>query len=123
MISVGTSIILSATGIQRLNTLKVQAAGLPEIAQRVAAGAVAATLAAQALEAGAAIVLSILALSVSTHAPVLTLVGLLVLGASVALSSTALTGRLIRLIMASTRNSRLVTTKRQPRDRASRLRG
>jgi hypothetical protein len=97
VIAVGASLILAAGGLQRLNTLKVQAAGLPELAQKVAEGAVACAITAQVLCGGAAIVLGILALTVGGSGAILMLVGLLVLGATVAISGTALTGRLLRL--------------------------
>jgi hypothetical protein len=97
IIAVGASSIFAASGLQRLNTLKVQAAGLSDIAQKVAQAAVAGAIAVQVLAGGGAIVLGILALTLTAHAAVLTLVGLLVLGASVAVSGTALTGRLLRL--------------------------
>jgi hypothetical protein len=100
VIGVGASLVLSASGLQRLNTIKVQAAGIPEIAQKVAQAWVAAAVAAQVLAGGAAVVLGILALTMGAHAAVLTLVALLILGVSVALSSTALTGRLMRLFSA-----------------------
>jgi hypothetical protein len=97
VIAVGASLILAASGLQRLNTLKVQAAGMSELAQKVTEAAVACAITAQVLCGGAAIVLGILALTVTAHATVLMLVGILVLGATVALSGTALTGRLLRL--------------------------
>jgi hypothetical protein len=97
VIAVGASLILAAGGLQRLNTLKVQAAGLPELAQKVAEGAVACAITAQVLCGGAAVVLGILALSMPANATVLMLVGLLVLGATASMSGTALTGRLLRL--------------------------
>lgn len=97
VIAVGSASILAASGFQRLNTLKLEAAGLSEIAQKVARGTVAGAIAAQVMAGGGAIVLGILALTLTAHAAVLTLVGLLVLGASVAVSGTALTGRLLRL--------------------------
>jgi hypothetical protein len=84
VIAVGGSRILAASGYQRLNTLKAQAAGLPEMAQKVAQGAVAGAVAAQVLAGAAAVVLGILALAVTSHGPLLTLVGLLVLGAGAA---------------------------------------
>lgn len=96
ILAVGAALILSAGGSQRLNTLKVQAAQLPQMAQSVAQSAVIGAITAQVLAGGAAIVLGILALTTS-HAAVLTLVGLLVLGAATAMSSTALTGRMVRL--------------------------
>jgi hypothetical protein len=97
VIAVGASLILGAAGLQRLNTLKVQASGLSELAQQVAQGAVACAVTAQVLCGGAAIVLGILALTLPAHSTVLMLIGLLVLGATVAISGTALTGRLLRL--------------------------
>lgn len=97
VIAVGASAILSAGGLQRLNTLKIEASGFSELAQKVARGTVAGALAAHVLAGGSAIVLGILALTLPMHAAVLTLVGLLVLGASVTISGTALTGRLLRL--------------------------
>lgn len=97
VIAVGASLILGASGFQRLNALKMQAAGLPEIAQKVGQAATGGAIAAQVLAGGAAIILGILAFSLTAHAAVLTLVGLLVLGAAVAISGTALTGRLLRL--------------------------
>lgn len=97
VIAVGASLILAASAFQRLNTLKTQAAGLSDTAQKVAQAAVAGAIAAQVLAGAAAIVLGILALTVAAHAVALTLVGLLVLGASVTVSGTALTGRLLRL--------------------------
>lgn len=98
VIVVGASLILAAGALQRLNTLKVQAANLSDLAQSVARSAVAAALSAQVLAGGAAIVLGILGLTLPMSAPVLTLVGLLVLGGAVAISSTALAGRLFRLM-------------------------
>lgn len=100
VIGVGASLILSASSLQRLNTVKVQAAGISEVGQSVAQAWVAAAVGAQVLAGGAAIVLGILALTMSAHAPVLTLVGLLILGVSVAFSSTTLTGRMMRLFGA-----------------------
>jgi hypothetical protein len=98
VISVGVALILAAAGLQRLNMLKVKAAGMSELAQKVAEGAVACALTAQILCGGAAIVLGILALTVPAYSTVLMLVGLLVLGATVAISGTALTGRLLRFL-------------------------
>jgi hypothetical protein len=97
LVTVGAALILGASGLQRLNTLKVQAAGLSEIAQKVAQGAVAGAITTQVLAGAAAIVLGILALTLTANTSVLALIGLLVLGAAVAVSGTALTGRLLRL--------------------------
>jgi hypothetical protein len=89
--------VFAAGGLQRLNTLKVIASGMNELAQKVTEGAVACAITAQVLCGGAAIVLGILALTIPAHATVLMLVGLLVLGATIAASGTTLTGRLLRL--------------------------
>lgn len=97
VIGVGASLILTSGGYQRLNALKAQAAGLPDVAQRVAQAAVGGTIAAQILAGGAAIVLGILAYTVTAHAALLTLIGLLVLGAAVAVSGPAFTGRVLQL--------------------------
>lgn len=70
---------LAAGGVQRLNTLKTQAAGLSEIAQKVAQSAV-----------PGAIVLGILGLTTKTYPNALTFVGLLLLGAALSVSSAAL---------------------------------
>lgn len=97
VITAGASSFLAASGFQRLNTLKGQAAGLSEMAQKVAHGAVSGAIAAQVLAGGAAVVLGILALTIAAHAAILTLVGLLVLGASVMVSGSTLTGGILRL--------------------------
>jgi hypothetical protein len=100
VIVAGASLVLASSGLQRLNTLKVQAAGLSDLAAKVAEGAVAGAITTQVLASGAAVVLGILALTMTGHAGTLMLVGLLVLGASVAVSGAALTGRLLRLFNA-----------------------
>jgi hypothetical protein len=99
VIAVGGTLILSAGAVQRLNELKVQveARDVPEIAQRVSQGAVSGATAAQVLVGIAAIVLGIIALASTVNAAVLTQVGLLVLGAAVTLSGTALAGRMARM--------------------------
>lgn len=96
VIAAGGALILGASGFQRLNTLKAQTAGLSDMAQTVAKAAVSGAIAAQVMAGGAAIVLGILGLTTS-HMAALTLIGLLVLGASVAVSGTALTGRMVHL--------------------------
>jgi hypothetical protein len=100
VIGVGGSLVLTAGAIERLNQIRVQASGLSETAQRVAQAAVSGAVGTQVLAGIAAIVLGILALASETHAGVLSLVGLLVLGASVTLTGTALAGRLLRLFNA-----------------------
>jgi hypothetical protein len=97
VIALGVGLILGSSGLRRLNTLKVRAAGLSELAEKVADGAVTGAVTPQVLAGGAAIVLGILALTMKAYAGPLMLVGLLVLGAAVATSGTALTGRLLQL--------------------------
>jgi hypothetical protein len=98
VIAIGAALILAAAGLQRLNALKVRASGMSELAQSVAEGAVACALTAQVLCGGAAIVLGILALTMPAHSTILMLVALLILGATIAISGTALTGRLLRML-------------------------
>jgi hypothetical protein len=100
VIGVGGTLVLTAGAIERLNQIRVAAAGLTEMAQRVAQAAVSGAVGTQVLAGIAAIVLGILALVSDTQAMNLTLVGLLVLGASVTLTGTALAGRLLRLFSA-----------------------
>lgn len=97
VITVGASLLLSIGGLQRLNSVKVQAAGLTELAQKTAEAAVAGAVTTQLLAGTAAIVLGILALTIPTHGAILMLVALLVLGAAVAISGTTLTGRMLRM--------------------------
>lgn len=96
-ITIGVSLILSAGGLERLNTLKVQMAGVSDLGQRIAKGAANGALAVQVLAGGAAIVLGILALTMTGMATILTLVGFLVLGAAMAINGAAFTGRLVSL--------------------------
>lgn len=97
VIVVGASLMLSIGGLARLNSLKVQAAGLTDLAQKTAEAAVGGAVTTQLLAGAAAIVLGILALTIPLHGAVLMLVGLLVLGAAVAISGTTLTGRMLRI--------------------------
>jgi hypothetical protein len=100
VIAVGGSLVLTAGAVERLNHLRVQAAGLSEMAQKVAQAAVSGAVGMQVLAGIGAIVLGILALVSASHAATLTLAGLLVLGAAVALSGSALAGRLLRMFTA-----------------------
>jgi hypothetical protein len=102
VIAVGAALVLASSGLQRLNSLKVHAAGLSALAESVAEGAVTGAVAAQILAGGAAIVLGILALTLPAHAATLALVGLLVLGASVVVTGATLTGRFLRLFNVKT---------------------
>ena len=107
--------------MQRVNTLKVEAAGLSEMAQNISQSAPIGAISAQVLAGGAAIVLGILALTTS-HAPVLTLIGLPVLGGSVAVSGTALTGRMLRFSTTRRRsNARRLRRERRVTPAAQRV--
>lgn len=97
VITIGASLILDARGSGRLNALRAQAAGLSDMAQSVVEAATAGAVSAQVLAGGAAVVLGIIAFANTSHTAVLTLVGLLVLGASVGVSGAALTGQAARL--------------------------
>lgn len=109
VIAGGTSLILAAGTLQRLNNLKLMAARTPDVAQHIMRAATSGATAAQVLAGAAAIVLGIVALAsmkatataatvagLST-AQVVTLVGLLVLGASIMLSGGSLAGRLLQM--------------------------
>jgi hypothetical protein len=96
VIAVGVALMLTAGAIERLNEIRVQAAGLSETAEKVAQAAVSGAVGTQVLAGIAAVVLGILAL-VTSYSASLTLVGLIVLGASVTLTGTALAGRMLRM--------------------------
>lgn len=96
VITVAAALIFSAGNFQRLNALKNQAAGVGEVAQSISRAAVMGAIATQVMTGMAAIILGILALSTGNTA-LLTQVGMLVLGVSLALSGTALTGRMMRI--------------------------
>lgn len=97
VIAVGASLMLSIRGLRRLSTLKAQAAGVSELARRTADAAISGAVATQLLAGAAAVVLGILALTTLGHSATLMLVGLLVLGAAIAISGTTLTGRVLRM--------------------------
>lgn len=96
VITVAVALIFSASNFQRLNALKSQASGMGEIALSVSRAAMMGAMATQVLTGLAAAILGILALS-TTNTALLTQVGMLVLGVSLAFSGTALTGRMVRL--------------------------
>lgn len=97
VITVGAALMLTSGAVQRLNDVKVRAMGLSETARKVTHAAVSSAAGAQLFTGVAAIVLGIIALTASpATAGMLTLVGLLALGASVTLSGSALAGRLLR---------------------------
>lgn len=114
VIAAGGTLILTTGTLQRLNNLKMEVASVPEIAQRVAQATVSGAAAAQLLSGLATVVLGILALvamqgaapasaavGAASAMPVswltLTLVGLLVLGASIMMSGGTLTGRFLQM--------------------------
>jgi hypothetical protein len=97
VITVGAGLILSAGSFQRLNNLRMQVSGLADIAQALSRAAVTSALTSQVLAGLAAIVLGILALSVPGSNASMMQVGLIVLGVALAMSGTALTGRMLRL--------------------------
>lgn len=97
IIAVGAGLMLSPGSFQRLNNLRMQVAGIEDSLQALSRAAVTSALTAQVLAGLAAVVLGILALTVPTSATALMQVGLIVLGVALALSGTALTGRMLRL--------------------------
>lgn len=97
VIAAGGALVLSAGSMQRMSDVQMQAAGLPELTRKLSQVAFSSASGAQALAGIAAVVLGILALS-GVSPGVLTLVGLLVLGAAVAVSGAALTGRIARAL-------------------------
>jgi hypothetical protein len=101
VIAVGGSLVMTSSAVERLNQIKLQAAGLSEIAQKVAQTAVSGAIGTQVLAGVAAVVLGILALVSQDYAATLTLVGLLVLGAAMTLTGTALAGRFLRMFGAA----------------------
>lgn len=98
VIAVGTALILGARGLQRLNSLKLEAAGVSDMAQRVAQGTVAGATGSQVLAGAAAIVLGILGLTLTSHPAMLSTIGVLVLGAGISISGAALTGRFLQIV-------------------------
>jgi hypothetical protein len=115
VITGGASLMLAAGTVQRLNNLKMSAAETSEPAQRVMRAATSSAAGGQLLAGVAAVVLGIIALASLPVAGAaagggagtwltLTLVGLLVIGASVMMSGGSLTGRMIQLFHPSTQH-------------------
>jgi len=97
VIVVGASLLLTAGAVERLNQVPLQATG-SEMARELEQFAVSSAVAAQLLVGIAAIVLGIVALvSTAAFMASLTLIALLVLGASLMLTGTALAGGVMRL--------------------------
>jgi hypothetical protein len=98
VIATGGMMLLTAGGVHRMNQIRIERGGTPENAQSLILAAGSGAAAFQILAAIAAIVLGILALSSAANTMTFTLVGLLILGASIVLSGTALTGSMMRLL-------------------------
>jgi len=93
----GASLILSAGAVERLNDIRASAFGVSSMARTVAHTAVSSAAAGQVLAGLGALALGILALVGVGDPAVLTMVGMLVLGAAITLSGTALSGKLLNL--------------------------
>ena len=94
VIAVGGAMVVAAGGMQRLNAVRVQSS---PVAQHVTHVASANAANAEALCGIAGIVLGIVALASPTHGAVLTLIGLLVLGAALTVNGATMTGRVARM--------------------------
>ncbi len=106
VIAGGAAVMLTAGSVRRLNDLKLEAAESEDSAQRIMRATTSGAAASQVLAGIAAVVLGIIALaSTSTAATAtwmtLSLVGLLVLGASIVMSGGSLTGRFVQMISRS----------------------
>jgi len=98
VIATGGMLLITAAGTQRMNEVRIQSSpGISEPAQTLATVAGRSAAGFQSLAAIAAVVLGIIALTVGTTA-VPSQVALLILGAAIALSGTAVTGSVMRLI-------------------------
>ena len=95
VIAVGAALVLTSGTTTRLNDLKLQAAEAGTLAQGISHAAVSGAAGAQVLAGFAAAVLGIIAL-VSIDPMPLTLVGLLVGSAALALSASALSGKMLQ---------------------------
>lgn len=96
VITAGGALILTAGAIDRLNQIKVETSELSDVAQRVAQVSVSGAVGTQIIIGVAAIVLGIIALISPAASAILTLIGMLVLGAATTLTGTTLTGKFIR---------------------------
>lgn len=93
----GAGLILSAGAVQRLNDMRSEALGVGHTERMVARTAVSSAAAGQVLAGLGAVTLGILALVGVGDAQILTTVGMLVLGAAITLSGTALSGKMLNL--------------------------
>jgi hypothetical protein len=97
VITGGAALILSAGAVERMNDIRAEAFGVGTTARAVARGAVSSAAAGQVLAGLGAVALGILALVGVGDPAILTTVGLLVLGAAITLSGTALSGKMLSL--------------------------
>lgn len=97
VITGGAGLILSAGAVQRLNDMRSEALGVGHTERMVARTAVSSAAAGQVLAGLGAVTLGILALVGVGDAQILTTVGMLVLGAAITLSGTALSGKMLNL--------------------------
>lgn len=99
VIVAGGLLILSAGTLQQVSALRMLGSDAPEVQQMYARISVSSVAGAQVLAGATAIVLGILALTADTaaHGLTLMLIALLVLGASMALSTSTLAGSKLRM--------------------------
>jgi hypothetical protein len=97
VITGGAALILSAGAVERLNDIRADAFSVGPTARAVARGAVSSAAAGQVLAGLGAVALGILALVGVGDPAILTIVGMLVLGAAITLSGTALSGKMLSL--------------------------
>jgi len=98
VIAVGAAMVVAAGGMHRLSAIRSQTGGgMTEVQAKVAHAASSNAASAEGLAGIAGIVLGIVALSLPQYGAVLTLVGLLVLGAALAINGATFTGRVARL--------------------------
>ena len=98
VIATGAMMLLTAGGTQRMNEVRVTSSSASEPAQSLVAAAGRGAAGFQILAAIAAVVLGIIALSTAGVSMHLLQVALLVLGASIALGSTVVTGSTMRFL-------------------------
>jgi len=97
VITGGAGLILSAGALERLNDIRAAAFGVSGIARSVASAAVHGAAAGQVLAGLGAVALGILSLVKVGDPALLTTVGVLVLGAAITLSGTALSSKMLSL--------------------------
>jgi hypothetical protein len=93
----GVGLMLSAGAMAQVNDRRTAAMEISPAARGLARAAVSSAVGGQVLAGLAAVVLGIVALAGAANTLILTTVGLLVLGAAITLSGTALSGKLLSL--------------------------